>query len=542
MAATEKTPAIPVLILKEGTTRTRGREAQRTNIMVARAIAEAIKTTLGPKGMQKMLVDSFGDVVITSDGATLMKEIEVEHPIAKMLVEVAKAQDMEAGDGTTSAVILAGELLKNADELLDMNIHPTIIVEGYRKAAEKAIESIDKHSKEVKWNDKDTLKQVAVISMGTKSAYIAKEMLADIAAEAVLSVAEERDGKIRVDIDDIKVEKKEGKSIFDTRLVRGVVIDKEVVHPEMPKRIKNAKIALIEAPLEIEKLEFDSKLHITTPEQMKEFKEQERQLLKEMVDKIKSVGASVVFCQKGIDDVAQYFLKEAGILAVRRVKKSDMEKLAKATGGRIVSNIKDLTEEDLGHAELVEERKVGEDKMTFVEGCRNPKSVTILVRGGTKQIVDEAERTLHDALCVIRNVVEDGRIVAGGGAIEMEIARDVEEFANTLSGREQIVVKRFAEAIKAIPKILIENAGGDTVTLMAELVKRHSEGEETAGFDPFSGEIRDMMELKVIESARVKKQIVKSASEAAETILRIDDIIAAERLKTKEKGEKSGET
>ncbi|RLG56095.1 MAG: thermosome subunit [Thermoproteota archaeon] len=533
---------IPVLILKEGTTRVRGREALRTNISVAKAVADAVRTTLGPKSMMKMLVDSFGDVVVTGDGATVMKEIEVEHPIAKMMVEVAKATDQEAGDGTTTSVILTGELLKAAEELIDLEIHPTLIVEAYRKAARKALETVDEQKIRIDWKDKEVLKKIAMVSMSTKAAYYAREYLADLAVEAILAVAEERDGKIVADLDNVKIEKKDGKSGYDSQLVRGVVIDKEVVHPEMPKKIENAKIALIQAPLEIEKLEYDSKINITSPEMMRKFKEKEKEILKNMVEKIKEVGANVVFCQKGIDDVAQHFLAQLGILAVRRVKKSDMEKLARATGASVVANIRDLKPEDLGEAELVEERIVGEDKMVFVEGCKNPRSVSILIRGGTKQIIDEAERTLKDALSVVRNAIEDQEIVVGGGAIETEIALALQEYAKTLGGKEQLVVNKFADAVMTIPKILIENSGFDVVTKSAELVKAHTEGSKYAGVDLETGEIVDMRERGILEPARVKRQVIKSASETAEAILKIDDVIAAGKAKEEKKGkEESGE-
>ncbi len=528
--AKEVPAGIPVLVLKEGTRRTRGREAMLQNITVAKTLSEVLRTTLGPKGMQKMLVDSFGDVVITNDGATVMKEIEVEHPTAKMLVEVAKTQDQEAGDGTTTSVILAGELLGNAQELLELNIHPTIIVKGYKLAAAKALEIVRDSAIEVKWDDRDVLKKVAMIALGSKTSGIHKEYLSDLAAEAALRVVQERDGRRIVDLDDVKIEKKEGGTLTDTKLINGVVIDKEIVHPGMKKRVPNAKIALIESALEIKKLEFDSKLSITSPEKMRAFMEQERELLKEMVEKIKNVGANFVFCQKGIDDVAQHYLAKYGISAVRRVRKSDMEKLAKATGGKIVANLRDLSSEDLGVAELVEERRVGEDKIVFVEGCKNPKAVTILIRGGSKQVTDEAERSIHDALSVIKDVIEDATIVPGGGAIEAEISMKLRDYAESVGGKEQKAIERFADAVEVIPRTLIENSGFDTVTKMAELVKKHHEGMKNAGINIFTGEVEDMVELGVIEPARVKLQAIKSAAEAAETILRIDDIIASSKI------------
>jgi thermosome len=525
----------PVLILKEGTQRTVGRDAMRTNIMAARVIAEAIRTALGPKGMDKMLVDSFGDVTITNDGATILKEIDVQHPAAKMMVEVAKAQDDEVGDGTTTAVVIAGELLKKAEELLDQNIHPTIIVEGYRKAAEQALKIIDEISQETSIDDEDMLKKAAMTAMHSKVVAGSRDYLSDLVVKAVKSVAEQIDGKWKADIDDIKVEKKQGGSLEDTKLINGIVLDKEVVHPGMPKRVTNAKIALIDAPLEIEKTEFDAKIHINSPEQMKAFLDEEQRMLKEMVEKIKETGANVVLCQKGIDDVAQHFLAKTGILAVRRVKKSDMEKLAKATGGKIVTSIDDLTPEHLGEAEIVEERKVADDKMVFVEGCKNPKAVSILIRGGTEHIVDEAERALHDALCVVRNIIEEPKVVPGGGAPEIEIARRLKEYAETLGGREQLAVKAFAEALEVIPRTLAENGGLDPIDILVELRARHEKGEWWAGINLVSGKVDDMRNLDIWEPASVKKQAIKSASEAAQMILRIDDVIAASELE-KEKG------
>ncbi|HDM91800.1 MAG TPA: thermosome subunit [Candidatus Korarchaeota archaeon] len=533
--------AIPVLILKEGTSRTRGREAVRLNITVAKAIAEAVKSTLGPKGMQKMLVDPFGDVIITSDGATVMKEIEVEHPTAKMMVDLAKSQEQVAGDGTTTVVMLAGELLAKAEELMDLGIHPTLIIEGYRKAARRASELVDELSIEVPWNDKEILKKIAKLAMGSKAVAHAKDHLAEIAVEAALAVVEEKNGKRVVDLDNIKREKKEGGSIFDTALIRGLVIDKEVVHPGMPRLITGAKIALIESALEVKKPEISSKIRVVSPTQIKGFLEQEKEMLRELVDKIAEAGANVVFCQKGIDDVAQHFLARRGILAVRRVRKSDMEKLAKATGAKIVVNVKEIRPDDLGYAEVVEERRVGEDKMVFVEGCKNPKAVSILIRGGSKQVIDETERTVHDALSVVRDVIEDGKIVVGGGAIEMELALKLKDFAQQLGGKEQAIVQKFAQAIEVIPRTLIENSGKDPVVLMAELVKAHTEGKTTYGFDVFTGEITDMKAKDVIEPARVIKNAIESAAEFAETILKIDDIIAASAKKFGKESEEEEE-
>ena len=518
----------PVLILKEGTQRTVGRDAMRANIMAARVIAEAIRTALGPKGMDKMLVDSFGDVTITNDGATILKEIDVQHPAAKMMVEVAKAQDDEVGDGTTTAVVIAGELLKKAEELLDQNIHPTIIVEGYRKATEQSIKILDEISQETSIDDEEMLKKAAMTAMHSKVVAGSRDYLSDLVVKAVKSVAEKVDGQWKVDIDDVKVEKKQGGSLEDTKLINGVVLDKEVVHPGMPKRVINAKIALIDAPLEIEKTEFDAKIHINSPEQMKAFLDEEQRMLREMVEKIKEVGANVVLCQKGIDDVAQHFLAKAGILAVRRVKKSDMEKLAKATGGKIVTSIDDLTPEHLGEAGLVEEVKIGEDKIVYVRDCKNPKAVSIVIRGGSEHVVDEAERALHDALCVVRDVIEDGKYVAGGGAPEIEVAKRLREYAQQIGGREQLAIEAFADAIEIVPKTLAENAGHDPLDIIVQLRERHAKPDGVwYGVDVFEGKVADMLERGVLEPLRVKKQAIRSASEAAHMILRIDDIIAS---------------
>jgi len=531
---------IPVLILKEGSTRSRGKEAQHNNIMAARIIAEAVRTSLGPRGMDKMLVDSLGDITITSDGKTILDEIEVEHPAAKMMVEIAKAQDKEVGDGTTTAVVVAGELLTKAEELLNKNVHPTVIIDGYRKAADKAIETLEKIAIPIDPTDKEFLKKAAMTSMASKLVSENREYLANIAVEAVLHVAQKVGDQYKVDLDDILIQKKTGESVADTTLIKGIVLDKEVVHPGMPKRVENAKIALLNCPLEIEKTEFDAKINIETPEQMEAFLREEENMLREMVERIKGAGANVVICQKGIDDMAQHFLARAGILAVRRAKKSDMEKLAKATGGRIITNLEDLTEKDLGYAELVEERKIGEDKMVFIEGCKNPRAVAILIRGGAERIVDEAERSLHDALCVVRDVVQEPKILAGGGAPEIEVAKALRDYASSLTGREQLAAQSFAEAIEVVPTALAENAGLDPIDIISELRARHEKGETWAGIDVFEGKVKDMRELNVYDPLAVKKQVIKSATEAATMILKIDDVIAAGKMKTPkgEEGEK----
>ncbi|ACS90799.1 Thermosome alpha subunit [Thermococcus sibiricus MM 739] len=532
----------PILILPEGTQRYVGKDAQRLNILAARIIAETVRTTLGPKGMDKMLVDSLGDIVITNDGATILDEMDIQHPAAKMMVEVAKTQDKEAGDGTTTAVVIAGELLRRAEELLNQNIHPSVIVKGYNLAAEKAQEILEGIAKDVSPMDEEILMKAATTAITGKAAEEERDYLAKLAVEAVKLVGEKVGEEYQVDIDNIKLEKKEGGSVRDTQLIKGVVIDKERVHPAMPRKIEDAKIALINEALEVKETETDAEIRITSPDQLQAFLEQEERMIKEMVDKIVATGANVVFCQKGIDDLAQHYLAKAGILAVRRVKKSDMEKLAKATGAKIVTNIRDLTSEDLGHAELVEERKVAGENMVFVEGCKNPKAVTILIRGGTEHVVDEVERALEDAIKVVKDIVEDGKIVAGGGASEIELAIKLDEYAKKVGGKEQLAIESFADALKIIPKTLAENAGLDPVDVLVKVTAAHKEKGPTVGVDVFAGEPADMMERGVIEPLRVKRQAIKSASEAAVMILRIDDVIAASKLeKEKEGGKGMGE-
>ncbi|MEM0349766.1 MAG: thermosome subunit beta [Candidatus Caldarchaeum sp.] len=538
MAATVGTATQPVIILKEGAKRMRGREVQSANIMVAKIIAETMKSSLGPRGMDKMLVDSFGDIVITNDGATILKEMDVEHPVAKMLVEVSKAQDEEVGDGTTSTVVLAGELLTKAEELIEKEVHPTVIIEGYRKAAVKALEILDEIGVKVDPTDKALLKKVAKTSMISKLVAEEADYLANLVVEAVTRIAEKVGDKWVVDLDDIKLEKKEGQSLHETQLIEGVVLDKEVVHPDMPKLVRNAKIALLDAALEIEKTEFDAKLNIESPEQMRAFMKQEEDMLRQMVEKITSTGANVVLCQKGIDDLAQYFLAKKGVLAVRRIKKSDMDKLAKATKGRVISRIDDLTPEDLGKAALVEERRVGEDKMVFIEGCENPRSLTILIRGGTQRIVDEAERSLKDAINVVKDVIVEGKVIAGGGAAELETALRLRDYAKSLPGKEQLAVNKFAEALEAIPSQLAESCGMDPIEAIVNLTSKHKEGNINYGINVFKSELADMKQLEVIDPLLVKKQTIKSAVEAAAMILKIDDIIAASRLETPGAGKK----
>jgi thermosome len=526
-----------VLILPEGYQRFVGRDAQRMNIMAARVVAETVRTTLGPMGMDKMLVDEMGDVVVTNDGVTILEEMDIEHPAAKMVVEVAKTQEDEVGDGTTTAVVLAGELLHKAEDLLQQDIHPTVIARGFRMAVEKAEEILDEIAEEIDPDDEEMLKKIAMTAMTGKGVEKARDHLAELVVKAVKQVAEEEDGKIVIDTDHIKLEKKEGGGLEDTELVHGMVIDKERVHPGMPRRVENAKIALLNCPIEVKETETDAEIRITDPEQLQAFVEEEERMLKEMVDKIAETGANVVFCQKGIDDLAQHYLAKKGILAVRRVKKSDMQKLARATGGRIVTNIDDLSEEDLGEAEVVEERKVAGDKMIFVEGCKDPKAVTILIRGGTEHVVDEAERAIEDAIGVVAAALEDGKVVAGGGAPEIEVARQLRDYADKVEGREQLAVEAFADALEIIPRTLAENSGLDPIDVLVQLRAKHEEGEVTAGVDVYDGEIKDMMKEGVVEPLRVKTQALASATEAAEMILRIDDVIAARELSKEEEEE-----
>lgn len=524
---------VPVLVLKEGANRSRGREAQHNNITAAKVVAESIKSSLGPKGMDKMLVDNFGDVTVTSDGRTILDEMDVQHPAAKMLVEVAKTQDNEAGDGTTSAVIIAGDLLGLAEDLIDKNIHPTVIIDGYKKASEKALETLNKIAMPFDFTKSpDFLKKTAVTSMASKLVAEYKECLGDMVVKAMLEVAEKQpDGTYKADIDDVKVEKKTGESLGDTKLVNGIVIDKEIVHSGMPKRIENAKIILIDASLENEKPEIDSKINIEDPSQIEAFLKQEEEMLREMVDKIVATGANVAICQKGIDDMAQHFLAKKGVMAIRRAKKSDMEKLARAIGGKIISDIDDVSSKDLGYAALVEERRIGDDKMTFVEGCKNPKAVTILIRGGTERLNNEAERSIHDALSVIRDLIQDPKVVAGGSAPEMEMANNLKKYAQTLPGREQLAIRVFAEALESIAITLSENAGLDPIDILSELRSRHEKGETWAGIEVNSGKVQDMTKAGVYEPVAVKRQIIKSANEAAAMILKIDDVIASGKSK-----------
>ena len=520
---------MPVLILKEGASETKGKEAQKNNFTAAKTVAEIVRTSLGPRGMDKMLVDSLGDVTITNDGATILKEIDVQHPAAKMMVEISKATDNEVGDGTTSVVVLAGALIERAEELINKNVHPTVIVDGYRKTAFRSIEILNSIAMKVDDQNKDQLVKVAKTSMQTKLVSKDSLDLANMVVTACKQVSETRNETTKVDLDDIKVEKKAGGSIKDTKLIKGIVLDKEVVHGGMPKRIENAKIALINSALEIEKTEFDAKLNISSPDQMKRFLDEENVMLKSMVNKVTSAGANVVICQKGIDDIAQHYLAKAGVLTVRRVKESDMTKLSRATGARVINNLDDMTSKDLGNADLVEERKVESDKWVFIEGCQNPKAVTILIRGGSQRVVDEADRSVHDALMVTKDVLEKPLIVAGGGSPEAYVSNKLKEWTTTLTGREQLAAEKFAEALETIPITLAENAGMDTIDTMTELRSKQSKGSTWAGIDVRSSQIKDMSELDIVEPLSVKEQIIKSATEVASMILRIDDVIASSK-------------
>lgn len=516
----------PIFILPEGSQRTVGRDAQRNNIMAAKLVAETVRTTLGPKGMDKMLVDSLGDIIITNDGVTILQEMHIEHPSAKMIVEVSKTQDDEVGDGTTTVVVLAGELLKNAEQLLDKEIHPTVIARGYRIAGEQAIKYLKDMAETISPSDTETLKKIAITAMTGKGAESAKERLAELTVKAVTGIAERNDNKIEIDSNNIKIEKKVGGSVEETELIEGVVVDKERVHSGMPASVKDAKIVLMDSAIEIKDTEIDAKIQITDPAQMQAFLDMEEKMIKEMVNKIANSGANVVLCQKGIDDLAQHYLSKKGIYAVRRVKESDIRSLAKATNAKIVTNLDDLTSNDLGTAGVVEEKKVGDEMMTFVRNCPNAKSVTILVRGATEHVIDEIKRAIVDAVGVVSVSIKDGKVVAGAGAPEMELSKKLREFSNTLSGREQLAVQAFAESIEVIPRTLAENAGLDPIDVLTELKSAHA-NQKWAGINVFTGRVMDAWSAGVIEPLRVKTQAVSSASEVAQMILRIDDIIAA---------------
>ena len=526
MASIQQTPNGPVLVLKESALQEKGRDAQKNNIAAAKLVADLVKSSLGPRGLDKMLVDSLGDVTITNDGATILKEIDEQHPTAKMMVEISKTIDTEVGDGTTSSVIFAGTLLAKAEELLSKDVHSSVIIDGFQAASEKSLEILDEISKKVQSNDKETLLKIAATSMESKLISEDSDILSKIVVDAILKITETKKEKSTVDLDNIKVEKKAGGSITDTTLVKGIVLDKEIVHSGMPTKIQKAKIALINTALEIEKTEMSAEIRINDPTQMQMFLEEENRMLKTMVDKLHTAGANVVICQKGIDDMAQHFLAKHGILSVRRVKESDMTKLAKATGGRITSNLDDISEKDLGTSELVHQKKVESDKWVFVEGCRNPQSVTLLIRGGSQRVVDEVDRSIHDALMVVKDVIERPAIVAGGGAPEALLAAFLKDWSESFDGRQQLAIKKFAEALEIIPLTIAENAGMDPIDTMVTLRAKQSEGKKWSGINAKDGKVGDMLSLNIVEPVVVKEQIIKSATEAASMILRIDDVIA----------------
>lgn len=513
----------PIFIMSENVQRMMGRDAQRNNILAARLVADTVKTTLGPKGMDKMLVSGIGDITVTNDGVTILEEMEIEHPAAKMMVEIAKTQEEAVGDGTTTAVILAGKLLENAESLLDKKIHPTVIVKGYRIAAEKAQEFLQDISIKITAKDENVLKNIAMTAMTGKGAETAKDKFSNIVVKAVKLI--EENGKI--DLSNIKIEKRKGKGVEDTELIEGILLDKEKVHSDMPSTIKNAKIALIDCALELKGPEIDTKISVSSPEQLQQFLDQEERILKEMVEKIKKSGANVVFCQKGIDDVAQYYLTKANILAARRIAKSDMEKLARATSGKIISNLNELANSELGKAAEVGEEKEGDESMIYVRGCPNPKALTILVRGGTEHVVDEMERAIKDAMGDVSAAITVGKIVAGGGGVEIELAKRLRDFSQALSGREQLAVEQFAAALEVVPSTLAENAGLDPIDVLTELKARHDKGEKNACINIFTGKVEDAFKVGIIEPLKIKTQAIDSASEVAMMILRIDDVIAS---------------
>ncbi len=526
MASIQQTPQGPVLVLKESALQQKGRDAQQNNIAAAKLVSDLVRSSLGPRGLDKMLVDSLGDVTITNDGATILKEIDVQHPAAKMMVEISKAMDNEVGDGTTSSVVFGGALLAKAEDLLKKDVHSSVIVDGYQAAAEKSLDILSGLAKKIQPDDKEYLIKIAKTSMQSKLISEDSGPLSKIIVDAVMSISAKRDQAYSVDLDNIKVEKKSGGSIQDTQLIQGIVLDKEIVHSEMPTKIQGAKIALLNTALEVEKTEMSAEIRINDPTQMQMFLEEENRMLKSMVEKIHDSGANVLLCQKGIDDIAQYYLGKKGILAVRRIKESDMVKLGKATGGRVTANVDDLTPADLGNANLVGQKKVESDKWVFVEGCKNPQSVTLLIRGGSQRIVDEVDRSIHDALMVVKDVIEKPAIVAGGGAPESFIAAQLKEWADSFDGREQLAIKKYAEALETIPLTISENAGMDPIDTMASLRAKQNQGKKWTGIDARNAGIADMLELDIVEPAVVKEQIIKSATETACMILRIDDVIA----------------
>ena len=526
MASIQQTPNGPVLVLKESALQEKGKDAQKNNIAAAKLVAELVKSSLGPRGLDKMLVDSLGDVTITNDGATILKEVDAQHPAAKMMVEIAKTIDTEVGDGTTSSVIFAGTLLSKAEDLLKKDVHSSVIIEGFQAASEKALEILSEISKKVTADDRETLLQIASTSMESKLISEDSDTLSQIVVDAILNITETKNDQSSVDLENIKVEKKAGGSIQDTALIKGIVLDKEIVHSGMPTKIQQAKIALLNTAMEVEKTELSAEIRINDPTQMQMFLEEENRMIKTMVDKIHSIGVNVVICQKGIDDMAQHFLSKHGILAVRRVKESDMTKLAKATGGRITSNIDDISEKDLGSANIVQQKKVESDKWVFIEGCKNPQSVTLLIRGGSQRVVDEVDRSIHDSLMVVKDVIEKPEIVAGGGAPEALLASFLKDWSEQFEGRQQLAINKFAEALEIIPLTISENAGMDPIDTMVKLRAKQSEGKKWTGINAKEGRVADMLSQNIVEPVVVKEQIIKSATEAASMILRIDDVIA----------------
>jgi len=526
MASVQQTPQGPVLVLKESALQQKGRDAQKNNITAAKLVAELVKTSLGPRGLDKMLVDSLGDVTITNDGATILKEIDAQHPAAKMMVEISKTIDTEVGDGTTSSVIFAGALLEKAEKLLEKNVHSTVIIDGYQAASEKALELLTKLAKTIKPDDRESLIKIAKTSMQSKLVSEDSVPLSKLVVDAILKIVEIKGDLHSIDLDNLKVEKKAGGSIDDTVLINGIVLDKEIVHSGMPTKIEKSKIALVNAALEVEKTEMSAEIRISDPTQMQQFLEEENRMLKSMVDKLHTVGVNVLICQKGIDDIAQHYLSKHGILAVRRVKESDMTKLAKATGGRITTNLEDISANDLGHAELVQQKKVESDKWVFIEGCKNPRSVTVLIRGGSQRVVDEVDRSIHDSLMVVKDVVEKPAIVAGGGSPEAYLAAELNEWSGNSEGREQLAIKQYAEAFESIPLTIAENAGMDPIDTIITLRANQSNGRETVGINAKESKIGNMFSLDIVEPLAVKEQIIKSATETACMILRIDDVIA----------------
>ncbi len=526
MASIQQTPNGPILVLKESALQQKGKDAQHNNIAAAKLVAELVRSSLGPRGLDKMLVDSLGDVTITNDGATILKEIDVQHPAAKMMVEIAKTVDNEVGDGTTSSVVFGGALLARAEDLLKKDVHPSVIIEGYQAAAEKTLEIYSEMAKKIKPDDRETLLKIAITSMQSKLISEDSDVLSKVVVDAILRVATKKAETYSIDLENIKVEKKAGGSITDTQIIKGIVLDKEVVHSGMPTKIENAKIALLNSALEIEKTEMSSEIRITDPTQMQMFLEEENRMLKTMVDKLHNVGVNVLICQKGIDDIAQHYLAKYGIMAVRRVKESDMTKLGKATGGRVISNLDDLTEKDLGTADLAHQKKVESDKWVFIEGCKHPQSVTLLIRGGSQRVIDEVDRSIHDALMVVKDVIEKPEIVAGGGAPESYAASKLKDWADSFDGREQLAIKKYAEALEIIPLTIAENAGMDPIDTMATLRAKQNQGRKWTGIDARNTKIADMLAIDVVEPLAVKEQIIKSATEAACMILRIDDVIS----------------